>query len=139
MGERERLVIATAYEWVGTPRADGQSSRVGCDCVGFIYGVGKQAGYVPAGDILPNYDQLARGDSLLTAMGRYLTPTNVPRQGLIVAMRYNKLTTHTGFLDWDNLKLIHCHYKQGVIAVPLTQTILNRVKENFFRLPDYPS
>lgn len=122
------MSIATMQQvargWIGTPRHDGQALKGhGCDCVGFLIGVAKEIGYLPADLAIPAYYQVARSDSLIKMLDQYLQRDN---QGAIVAMAYNGIVTHVGILDGN--ELIHCHNRKGVISIPFTPYMQHKVK-----------
>lgn len=59
-------LIQIAKEWVGTPWVHNQSVKgLGCDCVGFIVGIGREAGIIPNNFQLENYNRIPRQNELI--------------------------------------------------------------------------
>lgn len=114
------LVVTKAREWVGTPRREHQQIKgVGCDCVGFLIGLGNEVGYLE--ETIENYPRMARDDHLLKILDRYLLrlPDKNYNPGDIIVLQIRGLLTHVGLVT-DNHTVIHSHNRLGVIESPLS-------------------
>lgn len=122
-------IIREARTWIGTPFRHGQSVKgSGCDCVGFVIGVGKASGMVPAGYRPPVYSSqhtLHRDDSTLKAelavFADELPKRTPPREGDIIVFHWARAPGHAGIYT-DNGTIIHASMpKRSVVEQPLRE------------------
>lgn len=122
-------LIDEARSWIGTPFRHGQSVKgSGCDCVGFIIGVGKATGMVPEEYRPPVYSAqhtLHRDDSILKAeLAAFATeqPKGTPPQkGDIIVFHWARTPGHAGICAGGGT-IIHASMpKRTVVEQPLRE------------------
>ena len=104
-----KIVVETALTWLGTPWFSNQSTKqVGCDCVGFLAGVGKETGFLPPDYRLENHPKFDRGELIKAELDRLFEPVGTEKiqSADIVLIRRMGLLTHVGIVI-DPLDFIH--------------------------------
>lgn len=89
---RRAEIVAAARCWIGTPYHHQASARgVGCDCLGLVRGVWREAiGAEPevAPPYSPDWAEASGGETLLEAAGRHFVPVPALRAGCVVVFRW---------------------------------------------------
>jgi NlpC/P60 family putative phage cell wall peptidase len=120
----DRIVIE-AIGWIGTPWYSNQSKKgIGCDCVGFLAGVGRNVGFLPEDFALENYERIPRSDFLVKSLDRYLYRIDSfpPIAGDILAFRRAGVITHVAIHAGEGA-MIHADMDSGVIRSYLAEYI----------------
>lgn len=129
-------VVEIARSWVGTPFKHHQQLKGvenGCDCVGFLMGVGKELGFRFE---VENYHHVPRGERLLRELEKYLVPIEIQEAtiGDILVFRgsfKNPDATHVAIKT--DIGMIHACSREGrVVEHGLDR---ERLIINAFRLP----
>lgn len=117
-----QAIVTEALSWQGTPWHHHQCVKGGgVDCVQFLYGVGKNVGFIPADFVIPNYEPLARGSFLVRHLNRWLTLADSPSPGSILLIAFGGLDTHVGIVI-SNTEFIHaCARRKKVTIAPIKQ------------------
>lgn len=98
-------IIAEAREWIGTPyHHQAMLKGVGCDCVGFVVGVGIRSGAL---DITDNdiksysgYGRVPNPSHMRKHMERFLVETDEPEIGDIIWLQWrHNLPMHLAILS----------------------------------------
>lgn len=120
LGER---IIAESLQWIGTPWYHNQSKKgIGCDCVGFLVGVGVQVGFLPPDFVLENYNRIPRNDFLVKSLDSLLTRvTGEIIKGDVLVFRKAGVITHVGFYLGSG-EMVHADQNHGVIRHYLADT-----------------
>jgi NlpC/P60 family putative phage cell wall peptidase len=121
IGER---IVAEAIGWIGTPWHHNQSKKgIGCDCVGFLAGVGRNVGFLPPDFKLENYERIPRNDFLVKSLDRYLTRVDgYINTGDILAFKRARIITHVGIYTGEG-SYLHADTDAGVIRSRLAEVI----------------
>lgn len=128
------LVIATARSWLGTPYHDQASLKgVGCDCLGLVRGVWREA-VGPEPFAIPPYsrDWGETGPREILAEGarRMLietAPADIAPGALVLfRMAPRAIAKHVGILTGPD-SVIHAYERLGVIEEPLTPSWRRRI------------
>jgi cell wall-associated NlpC family hydrolase len=110
-----------AKEWVGTPWKHGQSTKhYGCDCVGFLLGIGKEAGVLPPETTLGNYHRIPRFDQIATTfdgMSQFY-PVESYQQDDVLLLKIHNIAGHVALVA-DNDTIIHADNVRGVVQIPI--------------------
>lgn len=102
-----KTVVETALTWLGTPWFSNQSNKgVGCDCVGFLAGVGTETGFLPPDYRLENHPRFDRGQVIKTELDRLFEPVETVQSGNIILLGRMGLLTHVGIVI-DPVSFIH--------------------------------
>jgi NlpC/P60 family putative phage cell wall peptidase len=135
------LITRAARGWIGTPYVHQASCRgVGADCLGLLRGVwreviGAEPEAVPA--YTPDWDEVARGEVLNAAAGRWLRPVPVGGQGpgqvLLFRMRDGAVAKHLGISAEQAgcVSFIHAYSGHGVVESPLSEPWARRIVARF--------
>jgi len=106
-----------ALEWVGTPWIHNQSTKhLGCDCVGFLIGIGRESGIIPKDFSVPNYPRIPRFNSIINTLETIKSLYNVQSPydiDDILVINYGQLVCHVA-LYLGNDKIIHADNLHGV-------------------------
>jgi|688.fasta_scaffold215316_3 NlpC/P60 family putative phage cell wall peptidase len=121
IGER---IVTEAIEWIGTPWHHGQSKKgIGCDCVGFLAGVGVSVGFLSPDFTLENYERIPRNNFLVKSLDRYLVRVEgKPDIGDVLVFKRAGVITHVGIYAGKEVYL-HADTKKGVICSYLADVI----------------
>ena len=94
-----KAVVETALAWLGTPWFSNQSNRlVGCDCVGFLVGVGKETGFLSPSYTLGNHRKFDRGEAIKKELDRLFLPVEKVESANIILLGRMGLLTHVGII-----------------------------------------
>jgi len=111
-----------AKQWQGTPWRHNQSVKgVGCDCVGFLLGVGKECGVVPLDYQLGNYHRIPRFNQIaqtLDSLAQFV-PVEQYQPEDILLFKMGNIAGHVG-LALEGEMLIHADLERGVQIIPNT-------------------
>lgn len=121
IGER---IVSEAIEWIGTPWHHGQSKKgVGCDCVGFLAGVGVSVGFLPSDFTLENYERIPRNDFLVKSLDRHLARVDGELlTGNVLVFKKAGVITHVGIYAGEGVYL-HADTDTGVTRSYLAEVI----------------
>jgi cell wall-associated NlpC family hydrolase len=111
-----------ALEWVGTPWVHNQSKKhLGCDCVGFLIGLGREANLIPKNFYVPNYHRIPRFNSIIDTIEKieslYKVDEPYDTEDILI-IRYGELICHVA-LYLGNHTIIHADNLYGVHVVPI--------------------
>lgn len=102
-----KTVVETALTWLGTPWFNNQSTKqVGCDCVGFLAGVGRETGFLPSDYRLENHPRFDRGEVIKAELERLFKPVENIESANIILLSRMGLLTHVGIVI-DPISFIH--------------------------------
>jgi cell wall-associated NlpC family hydrolase len=114
-------VIKEAYTWEHVPYVDGQHSKFGCDCVGFLIGVAKALDYIdrlwkpeyysPQWHLHGNDEKLLK---TLEDIGCKNKPLEDRIPGDIITFQFYSVSAHAGFFMPDDA-VIHSLIDRGVV------------------------
>jgi cell wall-associated NlpC family hydrolase len=117
----EADIAAEAWTWLGTPVAHGQRLKgVGCDCIGYVGGVGFATGALPPLEQLRGLARFAGysrqpDGRLRAALDEYLVPAE-PGPGRVVLMEFLRgQPQHLGILvpyPHGGMALIHAMHDE---------------------------
>jgi cell wall-associated NlpC family hydrolase len=111
-----------AKQWQGTPWRHNQSVKgVGCDCVGFLLGVGKEAGVISPDYKLGNYHRIPRFNQItqtLDSLAQFV-PVEQYQPEDILLFKMGNIVGHIG-LALENEMLIHADMNRGVQIISNT-------------------
>ena len=121
------LIVAAARSWIGTPyRHQASLKGVGCDCLGLLRGVWREA-VGPEPERMPAYSpdwaEAGRSETLLAAAQRHLVP--LPGEGweagdvLVFRWRQGLPAKHCGIAVSADA-MVHAHEGASVAEVALT-------------------
>ncbi len=138
---RER-VVGEAMSWLGTPYMHHQSCKGhGADCVGFVYGVYKAVGLIPADWKPPAYSRqwhLHQNEELLVEgvlrLGGWELAIDQALPGDVVTFQYGKVASHVAIALPDQ-RVIHAHMDVGRVTVTLFVGSFKARARKAFRLP----
>ena len=141
INKRVNEIIKYARRWIGTPYVhQGRQLGLGCDCAGFLIGIGNQFGYEPQD--MQGYSPIPRMGELKALIGRQLKQIKVEQiePGDIVLMDFFKGGNphHIGLItDYQGgLGIIHCYQNVGkVVEHALNDKWREKIKIAF-RFPD---
>lgn len=102
-----KTVVETALTWLGTPWFSNQSTKqIGCDCVGFLAGVGKETGFLPSDYFLENHARFDRNRLLEKELDQLFDPSTSLESANIILLGRMNLLTHVGIVI-NNKEFIH--------------------------------
>lgn len=121
-------LLAEARAWTGTPYAHGQRCKgVGCDCIGFVWGVAATVGladHVTADAAAPflGYGREPDPASFGAALARFLDPVPggmaLARPGDVLWCRIRRQPRHIALLS-ERSTLLHALAGAGVVETTL--------------------
>jgi cell wall-associated NlpC family hydrolase len=102
-----KTVTDTALQWLGTPWYSNQSEKgIGCDCVGFLSGVGKEVGFLGQDYTIRNHLNYDRNGEIEKELDRLFIPTKELVSANIILFRKLGIVTHVG-IALDGETFIH--------------------------------
>lgn len=102
-----KTVTDTALQWLGTPWYSNQSEKgIGCDCVGFLSGVGKEVGFLEQDYTIRNHLNYDRNGEIEKELDRLFIPTEELVSANIILFRKLGIVTHVG-IALDSETFIH--------------------------------
>jgi cell wall-associated NlpC family hydrolase len=126
--EMRKKIITSARTWLGTPFVhQGRVKGKGCDCLGFIIGVGNEVGIkiknLPIKEFDDtNYTKIPDGKLLKKNLDNLLKPKikSSAKPGDIFLMNFGGNPQHLGiFSDYPNspaTAIIHCYSGSGKVV-----------------------
>lgn len=128
-------LVPLARDWIGTPFQHRAALRgVGCDCLGLVLGVWREAGL--SAPPPPAYAPDWEGPALARAVTARLTPREgAPQPGdlLLFGLRAGVPARHLGLLSHagDAPRFIHAYSGHGVVESHLTAPWARRLRGVF--------
>ena len=111
-----------AKQWQGTPWRHNQSVKgVGCDYVGFLLGVGKEAGVVSSDYQLGNYHRIPRFDQIaqtFNSLDNFMLVDQYQPEDILL-FKIGNIAGHIGLALEDEM-LIHADLDHGVQIISNT-------------------
>lgn len=112
-----QALARTLEHWLGVPYLHQGRTRMGCDCIGFVWGALREAGALAALPAIPS-DYVPRVGTAALHEGIATHCTRTARQdtGVLVLIKWPRDAhpTHCGILvDGD---LIHCHARARAVV-----------------------
>lgn len=109
-------LVKKAREWLNTPWMHHQSlKKIGCDCVGFLAGCTKEAGYIIPK--FPNHGHYPINDELKTYLELFLIPNpdleNI-NEGDILLFKFTGINCHVGIAT-DKGVIHACSFRKKVV------------------------
>lgn len=119
-------VVECARTWIGTPYVpQAQVKGAGCDCAGFVVGVGKELGLIP-----PGFDPGAYREQDLGILYRHLEGVFEacdPVAGAVLCFRVGERCRHLGICTGAGV--VHVYGRRyGVTEHTLTEHWLKRLE-----------
>ena len=131
-------VINEALEWKGTPWFNGQSVKgIGCNCTGFLEGVGKNTKFLDPNFKLENQPRFAREESLILALDKILIPDDNLDPANIIAIKRLGILSHVGIVLNDN-EFIHSS-EQNRVGVIVSQLALYKERNFIYKIYRIPN
>ena len=133
MNARFEIVLA-ARDWIGTPYRHQMSVKdAGTDCLGLLRGIWRELyGFEPElpPAYTPDWDEVARGDVLLSAARRHLTERGDDKieagDVLLFRMRPGVVAKHLGVATGE-ATFVHAYSGHGVIENALSSPWRRRI------------
>jgi cell wall-associated NlpC family hydrolase len=106
-------------DWIGTPWLHNQSTKkLGCDCVGFLIGLGKEAGVISPDFKVENYHRIPRFNQIIKTLDSISSLERIPdiedyQPEDILVIKYLSISCHL-ILYLGNDEIIHCDDMYGV-------------------------
>jgi NlpC/P60 family putative phage cell wall peptidase len=131
-------LIEIARRWKGTPYHHQASLfGVGCDCLGLVRGVYRDAtGTEPAKPppYNPSWAEISSKDDLLDAAFKYLVndpnKTLIPGNVAVFKMFPRSASKHCGIISYNGM-MIHSYDPHGVVETTLNQDWIDKIKAVF--------
>ena len=121
-------IVDIAREWRGTPyRHQGRLKGVGCDCIGLILGVAKEAGFEGFSEpesYTPDWAETGKNERLILGLSAHLKPVEICDLSagdiVVFRMRPNAVAKHaailaSGGVDDRHAKIIHAYWGHAVV------------------------
>jgi cell wall-associated NlpC family hydrolase len=142
--EQRAAIISEAITWLRTPFAHAQCCKgAGVDCANFLYGVYRNAGFIPALEIgwyPPDWYLHRDEERFLGWVMRYsVRVDSAPyKPADIVMYRYGRTFAHGAIiLDWP--RIIHAYSASGMVTYDdaIANADLAKRKREIYRLIDW--
>ncbi len=123
--EQKLHVVERARDYIGAPWAHLGRTIRGIDCIGLIFCVANDLGFVPDSADLLNYDRMPEGHKLLMEIGKWgrrINPKDAVPGDVLITRENMNLPNHCGFLAGDKNEptIIHAYVRKGeVLESPL--------------------
>jgi hypothetical protein len=105
-----------ATEWIGTPWLHNQAVKgKGADCVGFLIGVGKEAGVISKSFTVENYHRIPRFNQIIKTLDSIenLQRVDSIKIGDILVIKFGNISCHV-VMYYDEDRIIHSDDIYGV-------------------------
>ena len=123
------MLTEIARTWLGTKWVHHQSKKgIGCDCVGFLYGVAEEA-KINLPPIPKPYPRLPKHNDIKTYLETNFTITDTIEKDTILLIEYNGIYCHVAIATSENTMIHADSSHKKVIEHEIDEYWLKRIKE----------
>lgn len=130
-------VIEIGHSWLGVPYLHQGRTRLGVDCIGFVFGVAKEAGCIAADmQIAADYPRRVRVPSLFDGIAANCTLIERAEPACLVLVRWPReaYPSHVSLFTGDSL--LHSYQRAGRVVQHGFRKPWTMWAHSFWRLPD---